>query len=429
MSKSINFDDTKRDNQETEKIFSISEYIDILNDGFKNFTAKIVGEVSEVKPSRTGHIFFKLKDDKDQSILECLMLKHRYNLYDVKIEIGTKIMALGCPSLHKQFGFSFKAETIEYAGEGVLKKEYDKLKKTLTEEGLFDATKKRLLPKYPKKIGIIAALKGDVIIDFIGNIEKHGFKIKMIDSRVEGQIAVEDLLSSIKTFRKQDVEILVIMRGGGSLESLIAFNNEKLVREVAGFPVPVIAAIGHHKDVPLVAMAADLGVSTASIAATTLNSSWNQAIVATDKYQTSIFNNYQNVLRDAKDLTGKALEGVRKYADSVFNKYKKIENDLRVSFQNFKNALSNVKIKLNNLLNKSLSGFKALLLEANQRLEHAEQIISSNDPKRQLSLGYSIARYKGKIIRKVKDVTIGENIDLNVTDGVIVSEVKNINNN
>jgi len=429
MSKSINFDDTKQDNQETEKIFSISEYIDILNDGFKNYNAKIVGEVSDVNFGPTGHVYFKLKDDKDQSTLKCVIFKPKYDLYNVKIEVGTKLMAFGCPNLHKQFGFSFIAETIEYAGEGILKKEYDKLKKKLTEEGLFEVARKRPLPEYPQRIGVITALKGAVIADFSNNLERFGFKVTMIDSRVEGQIAVDDLLSAIKTLKKRNIEVLVIMRGGGSLESLIAFNNEKLVREVVSFPVPVIAAIGHHKDMPLVAMAADIEVSTPTAAAVTLNSSWIKAITLLDKYQTNIFNNYQNVLRDTRDLISKALEGVRKYANSVFNKYKKIENDLKVSFQNFKNALLNVKSELNNLLNKSLSEFRMLLSGANQQLEHAEQIISSNNPERQLSLGYSIARYKGKIIRKVKDVAMGENIDLNVTDGVITSEVKNINKN
>lgn len=429
MSKSINFDGTKQNNQETEKVFSVSEYIDILNDGFKNYNAKIIGEVSDVNFGPTGHVYFKLKDDKDQSTLKCVIFKPKYDLYNVKVEVGTKLIAFGCPNLHKQFGFSFIAETIEYAGEGILKKEYDKLKKKLTEEGLFETARKRPLPEYPQKIGVITALKGAVIADFSNNLEKFDFKVKMIDSRVEGQIAVDDLLSAVKTFRKYDIEVLVIMRGGGSLESLIAFNNEKLIRKIADFPVPVIAAIGHHKDIPLVSLVADISVSTPSIAAIELNSSWNKASVSLEKYQISIFNNYQNALKDAKNLISRALEGVRDYANSIFNEYKKIENDLKVSFQNFKNVLSNAKIKLNDLLNKSFSGFRILLSRVNQQLEHAEQIIGSNNPERQLSLGYSIARYKGKIIRKVEDATIGENIDLNVTDGVITSEVKNINKN
>lgn len=410
-----------------EKIFSVSEYVDSLNAGLKNYSAKIIGEISSVNLGPTGHVYFYLKDDKDQSILKCMIYKSKYDLYGVEIKDGVKIIAFGSPNIHKQYGFSFVAETIEYAGEGILKKEYEKLKKKLTEEGFFEAIRKRPLPEYPQKIGIITALKGAVVADFSNNLEKFGFRIKMIDSRVEGQIAVNDLLLSIKTFKREDIEVLVIMRGGGSLESLIAFNNEKLVREVASFPVPVIAAIGHHKDVPLVALAADVSVSTPTAAANTLNESWKQATLFLERYERNVVDNYEAALVSARDLINQATETIREYCDSIFNKYKEIENGLRLALRNFQNTLLNAKMNLENSITKSFFGFKALIFRVNKQLEYVEKTINLHNPERRLALGYSIAKCGDRIIRRVNDVRLGEDINLRVTDGTIISKIKNIN--
>ena len=417
--------------QKTEKIFSVSDYIEILNQGLKNFRAKIIGEVSKVDFGPTGNVYFYLKDEKDQSVLKCMIYKDKYDIYGIKLEEGLKIIAEGYPNLHKLYSFAFIAEVIEYSGEGTLKKEYERLKKKLTEEGVFAEERKRPIPLYPQKIGVITSLRGGAVIaDFSNNLGKFGFKVKMVDSRVDGQVAVADLLLSIKTFKKQDIEVLVIMRGGGVLESmmpLMPFNNELLIREVVNFPVPVIAAIGHHKDVPLMALAADLKVSTPSIAATTLNESWKQATLFLERYERNVIDDYKDVLNNARDLINQTTETTREYCDSIFDKYKEIENGLKVSLRNFQNTLLNVRINLEEALTKSFSGFKTLVFRVNKQLEYVEKTINSHNPERQLALGYSIARRGGKIIRRVNDTKIGENIDLRVIDGTIISKVKNIN--
>jgi len=411
-----------------EMIFSISEYIKFLNVGLKESRAKIIGEVSEISFGPTGHVYFSLKDEKDGSMLKCIIWKSKYQLYGIELKEGLKIIASGYPEIYAPTGrISFLAEVIEHAGEGELKKEYEKLKKKLTEEGLFAKERKRPIPAYSHKIGVITSLKGAVIADFSNNLGRFGFKVKIIDSRVEGQAAVADLLLSIKTFKNQDIEALVIMRGGGSLESMLAFNNELLVREVVNFPVPVIAAIGHHKDVTLMALAADLAVSTPSIAATTLCESWKQATLFLERYERNVIGNYKEALDNTHNLINQAVETIREYSDSIFNRYKEIENGLRMSLRNFQNVLLNVKINLRNSVIKSFSGFKSLLSKVNQQLEHAEKAVNLNNPERQLMLGFSIARFNGRIIRTVKNIRIGDNIDIQVFDGKINSEVKNIN--
>lgn len=387
-----------------DKIFSISEFISLLNIGLKTSKAKIAGEVSEVKIGPTGHVYFTLKDEKDGAVLNCIIWKWRYLMYGIRLEEGMKIMAFGNPEIYAPNGrLSFIAETVELAGEGELKKQYEQLKKKLQEEGLFEESRKRALPDYPQKIGVITSLQGAVIADFCNNLDKFGFKIKMIDSRVEGQLAVSDLLSALNVFKKQDIEALVIMRGGGSLESMMAFNNELLVREVANFPIPVVAAIGHDKDTPLITLAADYAPSTPTAAANLLNESWNRALLYLERHEREILDRYQEILIN----------------------YREVKNKLIMSLFNFKNDLQNIRINLENSLKEYFFAFVGLLTKAKQSLEYATKNINLNNPEHQLKLGYSIAMLGEKIIRKIEDVEIGNILNIKVSNGKISSQIKN----
>ena len=386
------------------KIFSVSEFIALLNIGLKKSVVKIMGEVGQVQFGPTGHVYFTMKDEKGQGLINCIIWKSKYLMYGIKLQEGMKIMASGHPEVYAPNGrLSFISDTIELAGEGTLKKQYDELKKKLAEEGLFAPEKKRPLPEYPQKIGVITSKQGAVLADFLNNIGKFGFKITMIDSRVEGQEAVGELLASIKTFRKKDIDVLVIIRGGGSMESLMPFNNELLVREVATFPVPVIAGIGHDKDAPLVAMAADFSESTPTACANLLNESWEKLLLFLERCERNVIMRYEAILGE----------------------YAAMENKLKVAFEGFRNTLLNTKNNLKDYLDSSLAGFKSLLAAVDQKLAAVEKAVFLNNPERQLNLGYSIASIRGKIIRETKDADMGDMIDLKVSAGKITSEVKN----
>lgn len=366
------------------EILSVSEYIDLVNEGLKEFSVKIIGEVGKVTIDFNGHAYFSMRDEKDQSIIECAMWASKYRLYGVKLVEGMKVIAYGYPDIYKRTGrFKFICETMEPAGEGELKKKYEELKKKLAAEGLFESSKKRSVPKYAQKIGIITSKQGAVLSDFSSNIGHHGLIIKLIDSRVEGVDAIVDLIVSVKTFKKQDIEVLVIMRGGGSFESLQAFNNELLVREIASFPVPVIAAIGHDKDVPLVSLAADIEVSTPSIATVKLNESWNNAKLYLDKFKNEIIGGFKNILENNKFLVI--------------------------------NTINTIKI-----------GLKSLLQTIKQKLDNAEAIIYANNPERQLEVGYSIVRINGRVVKSIKTVSLGDSMETALFDGIITSEIKKI---
>lgn len=361
------------------RVFSVSAYLDILNTLLQACKTKVVGEVSEFKRAQSGHVYFSLKDKKDGSVLNCVIWNSLYNLCGVEMKEGLEVIVSGEPDIYKPRGeIKFKVSSVRLVGEGELKKQYDKLKRKL--EHLFVEEKKRPIPEFPCKVGIITSKQGAVINDFLNNLGGYGFKIKMADSRVEGQEALKDLLSSLKTLKKQKLDVLVVMRGGGSLESFLAFNNEVLVRELARFPVPTIVAIGHDKDVPLLALAADRMVSTPTAAANLLNQSWQKLEWEIKEKEASIFS----------------------FLSSFFEKFRLLEY--------------RVKEGLLRIIESEISELKT-------KMDRFQSVVLSNDPKRNLALGYSIARKSGKIIRSIRNIEINDMIDLEVGDGIINSKV------
>ena len=419
----------QKEQSELSPVFSVSEYVEFLNIGLKKFgAAKIFGEVSSVKIGPTGHVYFSIKDKSGNALVNCIIWKNNYNLCGVKIEIGQELVMNGYPDIYAPRGtLSFKANTIELKGQGALKKAYDELKNKLTKEGLFKEEKKRAIPNFPEKIGIITSRQGAVIHDFLNNLGKNGFNIKMIDARVEGQEAVKEMLNAIKSFRNKDIEVLAIMRGGGSLESMMPFNNEVLVRAIADFPVPVIAGVGHDKDISLIALAADVMVSTPTAVANLLNESWDKAVLFLERRERYIIDAYGETITSASSILEQSLQIIYEIKNLIFEKYRKIDTNTRIAFQNFVYSLQKTEISLKNTWSKSIIlKFESFVSATNQKIDNIAKIVFFNNPERQLKLGYSIVRFNNKIIKDVESASIGDDLDVYLANGVIISEVKKI---
>jgi exodeoxyribonuclease VII large subunit len=351
-------------------------------------------------------VYFSLKDKKDKSVLSCVIWNYDYKLCGVELKEGLEIVAKGIPDVYPPTGrLSFKAKTIQLMGEGELKKEYEKLKKKLEEEGLFLEENKKEIPPFVKRVGIITSKQGAVISDFLNNLGRFGFQIKFIDSRVEGLEAVRDLLNSVKTMKKEEIDVLVIMRGGGSLESFLAFNNETLIREVNSLPFPVIAALGHDKDVSLLALAADKMVSTPTAAANLLNQSWQEAELELKSAEREIFNAFSSSLRNLEYKTN--------------NLFLKIKDKLEKVIALFKMMEFRIKSVIPKILENEIGKMK-------DKLESIEKIINQNNPERNLKLGYCIANNKKGVIKNIDNVKIEDIIDLKVYNGIINTQVKKI---
>jgi len=409
--------------QKLEKIFTVSEYIEAVNIALSRFKVKVVGEVTEAKPDKNGHIWFSIKD-KAESVLNCVCWKYNYQISGVHLEEGIEVVLSGSADIYKKSGkFTFKAETISLRGKGALKKAYEELKKKLEKEGLFAEERKKPLPQYPQKIGIITSKQGAALGDFLTNLGQFGFKIRFIDSRVEGAEAVKDLLSAIKQMESQDIEAVVLTRGGGSLESLQAFHNEMVVKATAEFAKPVIAAIGHERDVPLLALSADLAVSTPTAAARALSRSWEEAQLKIEQQERKVLDRFSEALnRQNKQLSQLFLFLTAKL-NAIFKRYHQLEYGLKNNLYTIHQAIAKQKDYLSQCIQKITSRLAEELVVIKKELVFIEKTVKANSPKKLLSLGYSIARRNGKVLRSINKVKLGDDFDLMLKDGIIKNKV------
>ncbi len=406
--------------QNGEMIFIVSDYLEILNTGLRQFEAKVIGEITSLD-IRGNYIFFSIKDKKENALMPCFMWGSAYKMSGVFLEEGMEVQVHGFPEMYKPSGrMTFKADTVELVGEGALKKAYDLLKKKLTAEGLFDEARKKAIPEYPQNIGLITSETGAVIHDFLNNIGKFGFKISFRDSRVEGALAVKELVSSVRYFKKKKgIEVLVIIRGGGSMESLQAFNNEVLVREIADCPFPVLVGIGHDKDVPLVSLAADRACSTPTAVAKLLNSTWETALSKVRISEQKILNRFSELLYEKKDTIREYSDNIEEKFRAIFERFKNSEEKIKRNFVAIGSAIGRSKERINRLEKMLGEKLEGDIRRSKEKVIYIEKMLVANNPMRQLKLGYSLALSKGKVVRKVTDVLKGDEIKIRVEDGNI----------
>lgn len=391
-------------NSENDAV-SVSEALDICNVTLVQNRLRVQGEVTRVD-SRERVIYFTLKDSDDGSVVSALIFRNNYELSGVVLKEGTEIIVEAVAEIYKPTGrLSLKVSSIELAGEGALKKAYDDLKKKLEKEGLLSAERKREVQKLPQKIGLITSRDGAAIGDFMTNLGSYGFKISFCHSSVEGQKAVSEILSALKTMSKKDLDLLVIVRGGGSLESLQAFNNERIVREVANFSVPVIAGIGHEQDETLTTLVADGGVSTPTAAARIVRESWDLVKKNISQQESFLLNSFENILLDVKNNLQDGSEILKGFFENVNDDFESKVDRLENHFESL--------------------GFQ--MKEIQNKVNFSEKFLRQNNPERQLKLGYSIARDEnGAVVRSVEDVSEGDIIDVQVSDGNIDLEVLSV---
>ncbi|MEK7589203.1 MAG: exodeoxyribonuclease VII large subunit [Patescibacteria group bacterium] len=370
------------------KVFSVSEFLDYVNEILNRGNVSIQGEISGWKIHPSG-IYFSLKDKKisdssgQDSILDCYMSPYVYKGLGLNLEEGMEIKVGGIPSIYKPKGrFSFRVEMAEVVGEGSLKKAYEILKKKLESEGLF--ARKRALPEFIHRIGVITSRTGAVIDDFRKNLEQRGHRVYLYDVRVEGAKAVGNILSAVKWFNRNmpDLDVLIIIRGGGSLEDLQAFNNELVVREVFASKIPTICGIGHDRDVPIVCLVGDATTSTPTAAAMLINATWERLKNNVPNYQRDLFDNFESVVDEMKRCMDVGMIA---------------------------------------------HAYERLLSEQFQRIESHQMYLESVSPERNLKLGYSILTdTAGKVIKRTKSMKVGGRVRAKLSDGAFTATVDNI---
>lgn len=401
-------------------VFSVSEYLDSLNRSLKQVRARIVGEISGIQeyPGRS-YLYFSIKDPKDSSTAKCFMWKQDYKNSGVLIEEGMEVVLTAYPNVYKpNGGMTLQVEGVELVGEGALKIAYEKLKAQLEKEGLLSETRKRALPELPHRIGVITSKSGAVINDFLSNIGKYGFEILFVDSKVEGEGAVRDLLGALRVMALQKVDIVVLMRGGGSLESFQAFNNEVVVRAVAAFPVPVLTGIGHDKDVSLVSLVSDKNVSTPTAVANLLNAGWKESAHEVELAEEKIVGRFERVLHEQNFLLSNAERIIEERFRAVFDTFRMYQESLLRSFDRIGTVILRMKDSIIESERRIIREFTDGLEKKKDILTSFEKLLTGLNPERQLRLGWSITKNKqGTVVRSVSQVKSGDELEVSLADG------------
>ncbi len=320
-----------------DQIFSVSDFVAVFNQSISYAYPHVYieGEIENYKISKNKWVYFSLRDD-------FASVRFFGTIFQLPgpLEDGLKIRVKGVPFLHPLYGFSINVSQIRPIGEGSIKKATKLLEVKLKNEGLFDSSRKRTISYPSTKIGLITSIGSAAFHDFIKIISERwaGLDIRVRDVQVQGDIASSQIISAINSFNKDvdPVDVLVIIRGGGSVEDLSSFNEEQLVRVIASSRIPTIVAIGHEVDICLSELVADIRCSTPTHAAETLTPDKKDI----KKELKSIGFQMENMIERNINFSYKDLvdnrDNLSKKIDILFDQYKKQTMD----YKNLLNALN-----------------------------------------------------------------------------------------
>ena len=359
----------------------------------------VKGEISNCKYHSSGHIYFTIKDKTSQ--LSCVMFASMRKNLEFKLEEGQSVIVDGNISVYERDGkYQLYARNITKEGFGKLYEEYEKLKKRLLEEGLFDKSKKRKIPAYAAKIGVVTARTGAVIQDIcnVSNRRNPYVQIILYPAKVQGTGAAETIIKGIKYFEKTDVDTIIIGRGGGSIEDVWAFNDEKLARVIAGCKKPIISAVGHETDTTIADYAADLRAPTPSAAAELAVYSYRETVIALRETGHSLRWQMENILKIKKLKLAGYITVIQHESP------KNLINDRRM-------FVADMQEKIENLMRQKLVSSK-------HQLELYIQEMKGLSPLYKLQGGYAyVSDESGRNIKSVDELKKGEQINLAFKDG------------
>lgn len=387
-----------------DKVFSVAEFIAEVN-ALLAFPVVIEGEVSGFGVSQGKWVYFSLKDEKEEALAPCFMVA--WNL-KTAIEDGMRVRVYGSPRLYPKTGkFSVTVERIEPVGEGALKRAFELMKKKLETEGLFAPERKRALPPFPQHVGLIASRESAACGDFLRILNNRwaGATIHLYHVQVQGEAAVGQIVGAIKYFSSPEappVDALVLIRGGGSLEDLQAFNSEDVARAIYASRVPMIVGVGHERDESIADYVADVRASTPSNAAERLFPDRREALNRIEYSIGRVRGRFEAVLADSQHRIGASVQ-------TIFR------------------VLSRQSARCENLVNmvkSQLGRFGERLLHYKGSVDLLARSIVNLNPERLLSRGYAIVRSAGQIVKDASLVKTGSEIEVRLSKGNLRAEVK-----
>ena len=390
------------------EISEVNSYIKrILTNDAILYNLKVKGEISNFKVHSSGNVYLSLKDEKSK--INCVIFKNNYNK-DLHLDNGSKVIANGYISLYERDGsYQLYINDIEIEGLGNLYIEFNKLKEQLSEEGLFDIKYKKSIPSMPKSIGVITSETGAVIRDIINVIKRRypNVNIKLYPVNVQGSQSKYDICEGIKFFNnKNNVDIIIVGRGGGSIEELWSFNEEIVAREVFNSKIPIISAVGHETDFTICDFVADMRAPTPSAAA---------------EIATPNLVDLEYKLDNIKDRLNR----------SVINQVNLDKNRIDYVFEKIGNYLKLYTIKdkitqIDKIYDKINFEIENTISIESERLKNTGIILHNLSPLATLDRGYSIVHKEGEIINSIKQIKLKEELDIKLRDGNIKCNVESI---
>ena len=376
----------------------------IDNDEYLN-NVYVKGEISNFKLHYSGHMYFTLKDES--SLIKCVMFKSYTPHLQFIPKDGMKVVILGTVSVFERDGqYQVYCKAMKQEGIGNLYEEYQKLKAKLEKEGLFDDSHKKKIPMFPKTIGVLTSSTGAVIRDIINVSTRRNpnVHIRLLPVPVQGQGAAEKIAEGIRKMNEEKLaDVLIIGRGGGSLEDLWPFNEEIVARAIYDSDLPIISAVGHETDFTIADFVADLRAPTPSAAAELAVPNIEDVEYTIKTYQ----NRYRVALKRRVELMKLRYE--KCMTRRVFKEPLQKINERAITLDILVKSIQN---SIQNKLHKSKTS--------------AVEIITKLDalsPLKTLARGFNIAEKNGKIITKKQDVNLGDEITLRFIDGNVVTKV------
>lgn len=389
-----------------DKIYSVSQinrYIKMTfdKDSFLG-NLSIRGEITNFKAHYTGHFYFTLKDET--STIKCVMFKSYAECVKFKPSDGMKVVISGQVSVFERDGsYQLYCKKMTPEGLGDLYLAYEQLKEKLQSEGLFDSKYKKKIPYLPKRVGIITSKTGAVVRDII-NVSTRRFSkadLLIYPAAVQGVNVAQTVINGIKTFNKlNNVDVIIIARGGGSFEDLFGFNDENLARQIFASNIPIISAVGHETDFTICDFVSDLRAPTPSAAAELVYPQYSDLIRNILNYKNRMIMAMQNYVAlrkqyvdkiKASKLEKKPLDIIRQYKMTIMQDMKEMKDILGLKIQKDKTKYYQLVSKLDAL-----------------------------SPLKTLSRGYSVVQNKnGNVITKITDVKKDDKLKVTLTDGKI----------
>lgn len=386
----------------TLSIKELNNYIKkVMDNDYILRNVNVEGEISNLKIHNSGHIYFSLKDFEAK--VNCIMFKENAQNLNFIPENGMKVIAKGRVSLYTKEGiYQLYCNSLEINGVGQLYEKFEKLKKSLEKKGLFDDIHKNKLPQYPFKIGVITSPTGAAIRDIINVAKRRNPNIDILiyPSLVQGQKASQNIINGIKYLeRRNDIDVIIIARGGGSLEELWCFNDENLAYAVYDCSKPIVTGVGHETDFTIVDFVSDKRAPTPSAAAE----------LVIPKLDDIIFN-----LNYSKNLLTECIKNkITQNYNHINNIIKEMDRYSPINrIDNMYNKLDTYYNKMNSLINYKLDIYK-------ERLNRYKTIIVSHNPLNILDKGYSIITDENddEVIKNIDVLKQKDKINIRLKDG------------